>query len=159
MTGMTSRRRSLYFRHANERQMEFLRIFDAASVTECYARNESIVPQQGLALFNSPLALAQARLLARQLIEREDIGQGENAEGFVREAFLHVLCRQPTEQELHACSDFIEQQTAQLAAPETLTLLVTQDECQVPPAEDPRLRARENLVHVLLNHNDFVTIH
>ena len=26
------------------------------------------------------------------------------------------------------------------------------------PASDPALRARENLVHVLFNHNDFVTI-
>ena len=26
------------------------------------------------------------------------------------------------------------------------------------PADDPALRAREDLVHVLFNHNDFVTI-
>jgi hypothetical protein len=26
------------------------------------------------------------------------------------------------------------------------------------PASDPALRARENLVHVLLNHHEFVTI-
>jgi hypothetical protein len=28
----------------------------------------------------------------------------------------------------------------------------------VPPSDDPALRARENLVHVLMNHNDFVTV-
>jgi hypothetical protein len=28
----------------------------------------------------------------------------------------------------------------------------------VAPDTDPHLRARENLVHVLFNHNDFVTI-
>ena len=25
-------------------------------------------------------------------------------------------------------------------------------------ADDPAMRARENLVHVLMNHNDFVTV-
>ena len=44
--GLTSRRRSLYFRHAAEKQMEFLTLFDAASVNECYRRSESLVPQQ-----------------------------------------------------------------------------------------------------------------
>ena len=28
----------------------------------------------------------------------------------------------------------------------------------MPPSADPNQRARENLVHVLINHNDFVTI-
>jgi hypothetical protein len=31
-------------------------------------------------------------------------------------------------------------------------------ESQVKPSDDPHQRARENLVHVLLNHNDFVTV-
>src|SRR5262249_33592596 len=34
--GLKVPRRSLYFRHAAEKQMEFLAIFDAAGVTECY---------------------------------------------------------------------------------------------------------------------------
>jgi hypothetical protein len=32
------------------------------------------------------------------------------------------------------------------------------DAAPVKPADDPRQRARESLVHVLLNHGDFVTI-
>src|SRR5262249_1740796 len=43
--GLSVPRRSLYFRHAAEKQMEFLKLFDAASVTECYQRKESILPQ------------------------------------------------------------------------------------------------------------------
>src|ERR1700722_5635886 len=50
--GLVVARRSLYFRHAPEKQMEFLMLFDAASVNECYRRSESIVPQQALALAN-----------------------------------------------------------------------------------------------------------
>src|SRR5262249_37518236 len=34
--GLTVPRRSLYFQHAAEKQMEFLMLFDAPSVTECY---------------------------------------------------------------------------------------------------------------------------
>ena len=45
----TSRRRSLYFRHANEKQVTFLELFDAANPTACYRRAESVVPQQALA--------------------------------------------------------------------------------------------------------------
>ena len=47
--GLTVPRRSLYFQHAAEKQMEFLQIFDGAGVTECYRRKESILPQQALA--------------------------------------------------------------------------------------------------------------
>jgi hypothetical protein len=31
-------------------------------------------------------------------------------------------------------------------------------EATVEPADDPVERARENLVHVLMNHHDFVTV-
>ena len=68
--GLTVPRRSLYFRHAAEKQMEFLQIFDAAGVTECYRRKESILPQQALALANSDLSLRQARRLARHALVR-----------------------------------------------------------------------------------------
>ena len=50
--GLTSRRRSLYLRNAAEKEVEFLKIFDGPSVTECYARRPSVVPQQALALAN-----------------------------------------------------------------------------------------------------------
>jgi hypothetical protein len=66
-SGLTVYRRSLYFRHAHEKQMEMLKLFDAAGVTECYQRRESIVPQQALALVNSPLSEAMAKRLAQQL--------------------------------------------------------------------------------------------
>ena len=42
-------------------------LFDAANATECYRRSESIVPQQALALANSPLdAGAKHAVLAGQ---------------------------------------------------------------------------------------------
>src|SRR5262249_37492247 len=61
--GLTVPRRSIYFRHAAEKQMEFLAIFDGPSVTECYERKQAIMPQQALALFNSDLVRKHSRLL------------------------------------------------------------------------------------------------
>jgi hypothetical protein len=153
--GLTSRRRSLYFRHAAEKQMEFLTLFDAASVNECYRRSESIVPQQALALANSSLALEQSRLLARSLSARMGTA---NAETFVRVGFEQVLSRPPTAQESAVCVQFLHEQTALLADGKRKTASVGGPASPIPPAADPEQRARENLIHVLMNHNDFVTI-
>ena len=66
----TSRRRSLYFRHAKEKKATFLKLFDSANPTACYRRAESVVPQQALAMANSPLSFEQSRLLAAELSKR-----------------------------------------------------------------------------------------
>jgi hypothetical protein len=153
--GLTSRRRSLYFRHAAEKQMEFLTLFDAASVNECYRRSESLVPQQALALANSSLALEQSRLLAHSLSRK--IGTSDAA-SFVKAGFEQVLSRPPTAEETAACVQFLHEQTRLLAGGKGLTASNTTPVSRVPASADPGLRARENLIHVLMNHNDFVTI-
>src|SRR5207244_1441158 len=84
--GLTVPRRSLYFRHAAEKEMEFLTIFDAASVNECYERKHSIVPQQALALINSEVTLKHARILARTIAGKTN----GDATAFANSAFLHV---------------------------------------------------------------------
>jgi hypothetical protein len=155
--GLVSRRRSIYFQSAAEKQMEFLSVFDAANVTECYMRSESIVPQQALALANSSLVLANARLLAGKL--SQEVGpKPASAAAFIRAGFESVLGRFPTKQEQAVCAQFLRRQAALLADKKKLTAFNAGPPCGVPPAADPHLRARENLVHVLLNHNEFVTI-
>jgi hypothetical protein len=126
--GLTVPRRSVYFQHAAEKQMEFLQIFDAAGVTECYRRKESILPQQALALANSDLSLRMARRLAKSLSD----GAGTDSARFVTAAFEQVLSRPPTDAE--------------------------RDECLRYLGQDVVARRRESLVHVLMNHHDFVTI-
>ncbi len=140
--GLTLPRRSIYFRHAQEKQMEFLKIFDCAAVTECYQRKESILPQQALALANSEVSLKHARLLARSLATRA----GADPAAFTTAAFEQVLARPATAEELAECAAFLKQQAQRYS------------ESKPPAAADPALRARENLVHVLLNHHDFVTV-
>lgn len=134
---LTSTRRSIYLRHAAEKQAEFLQIFDGASVTECYERHPSVMPQQALAMGNSELTHRQAKLLAANL-GKESKGD-ETA--FVTLAFQRILARAPTKEELKECRVFLS------ATP-------------VADIKESMSSARhaENLMLVLLNHNDFVTV-
>lgn len=129
--GLVSRRRSLYLRLAAEKEVEFLRIFDGPTVTECYLRRPTVVPQQALALGNNELTLRESGRLARQLF-----GPGITDTQFAADAIRRVLGRAPRRGELPLCEQFLAEQAAKSS-----------------PA-----RAREQLVMVLFNHNDFVTI-
>lgn len=156
-SGETIYRRSLYFRTAYEKQMSMLVIFDAAAPNECYRRSESIVPQQALALSNSPLALDQARNLARILWSDADAAASED-DAILNQAFEVLLGRCCTREELMQCRVFLRQQEDLLKDTGALTQFGGAAKCLTQPSTDPALRARENLIHALINHNDFVTV-
>lgn len=132
-----SRRRSLYFVHSHNEHQTFLSLFDDASVLDCYRRAESIVPQQALALENSPLAGDMASLIADRISKHDP---GASDEHFVRMAFQLVLGCQPTAGEVPAA-------IAGLQAFQSAT-----------GAADSATEARTLLILSLLNHNDFVTV-
>jgi len=151
--GLSSRRRSIYLRTAAEKEVEFLKIFDGASVTECYARRPTVVPQQALALANSELTLKEARLLAGKLAETA----GSDLDKFVECAFLRILARHPTPDELKLCRSFLERRSQGLVA--AVAAAHATPKAAAPDDGLARMqRARENLIAVLFNHNDFVTI-
>jgi hypothetical protein len=102
------------------------------------------MPQQSLALANSTLTLAQAKLLAKQLTDEA----ADNHEAFIRAAFDRVLARVPTADEVKACLDFL---TPKEVASQT-------GAAPAAPVSAGPTRARENFILVLFNHNDFVTI-
>ena len=86
--GLTMPRRSLYFRTAKEKKVEFLSLFDSPNPVECYRRSESIAPQQALAMANSTLTLAQARLLAKTI--SDSVGKDSTDDSnrpFIADAF------------------------------------------------------------------------
>jgi hypothetical protein len=145
-------RRSLYFRMTPNESMEFLQLFDLANPDECYERKESVVPQQSLALMNSALVLSHARSLARALS-----ANATDAESFVTAAFEQILTRPPTEEERQRCVRFLTSHQEILAAAGEAKFPAAADS-RLDPAADLNLRSRENLVHVLFSHNDFVTI-
>ena len=149
-------RRSVYFQHTPDLQMQFLSAFDPANPLECYERLETVVPQQALALANSELGLTQARLLARDLTEQA-ADRGRPA-AFVNAAFERVLGRPPTQKERARSKGFLKSQADRLRDPGKLAAFEGGDASEVPPSAEPWLRARENLIHVLFNHNEFVTI-
>jgi len=157
--GMKTLRRSLYFRSSKEKKMTFLEMFDRANVTDCYRRSETVVPQQALAMVNSSLSLAQARTLAGKLVaDVASVAEAEREAAFVAAAFERILCRSATEDERSECLAFIAEQAERLAKPEALVAFTSGEPSSVAAATDPRQRARESLVHVLLNHNDFLTV-
>ncbi|MDA1054682.1 MAG: DUF1553 domain-containing protein [Planctomycetota bacterium] len=142
-------RRSLYFRNTPNEKMGMLEIFDVADPNSCYRRKESVVPHQSLAMMNSGLALDHARLLAGQL-------SGSDEE-FVASAFETVLSRSPSDAELVRCRQFLSEHAALLAA-KSSPHFAAGGSAKRAPAADAVTRARENFVHVLFLHNDFVTI-
>ncbi len=156
-TGQTNKRRSMYFQTAYEKQMKFLVIFDEASVNECYRRTESVVPHHALALSNSTLSFDQSRLLARKLLAELE-NTDDSGHAFITLAFEHVLSRTPSLREVEKCQAFLADQALRLASADKLTPFSTEGTSKVKPSADPKVRARENLIHVLMNHNDFVTI-
>lgn len=155
--GEKSKRRSIYLQHAYEKQMTMLVQFDAASPNECYRRSESVVPQQALALTNSSMSLAASRLLAKRLWD--EVAEAEKpTASFVRAAYLQILSRPPATEELTACAAFLDRQSETLADTTDLTRFIGGTQATVAAAQQPQQRARENLIQVLMNHNDFVTV-
>jgi len=127
----TEKRRSLYFRCAAEKQPEFLQVFDGPNVVECYERKPSVMPQQALAMLNSELAVTRARAAAAAVPPETDPA------ALIRDAFVHLLSREPTAEETAACLAFL-------------------NGCE--PTGTPPGRARELLYLALLNHHEFLTL-
>ena len=128
-----STRRSMYFFHSNNERNLFLTTFDEALVKDCYRREQSIVPQQALALTNSDLAIDSAEKIAARLSSRS-----ESETDFVRAAFAVVTGIHPRDDEVAAS-------------------VAALDEWRKLPNGSDR-QARTNLVWALINHNDFVTL-
>jgi len=140
VTDENSRRRSLYFAHSHNDHHPFLSMFDDASVLDCYRREESVLPQQALALENSQLASAMAEKIVRQITATKP--QMDDAE-FSRTAFITILAWEPSSEEL----ELAQQAFGKLS-----------ELARVGNHADPVMRARINLVQSFLNHNDFVTV-
>ena len=137
--GFESKRRSIYFRHSPDTQMEFLKMFDAPNPAECYMRSQSVVPQQALALANSQISQEEARVHCGKTRHRERAGR-------FRENSLRDNTRtSPVSGRTSGRRAISAAATGPAGVAQSIRAYAEQ-------------RARENFVHVLLNHNDFVTI-
>ncbi len=90
-----SPRRSLYFTQSMDLHERFLSTFDAADVLQCYRRDESVLPQQALALANSRVTLQMAAKLAA-LFERQItvVPKAAQAEALVQSRIPLRSCRE-----------------------------------------------------------------
>ncbi len=133
----TSLRRSLYFWHSEISRNPFLTTFDDAAVMECYQRDQSIVPQQALALSNAGIVHDAAAKIAGRV---QASGSPADDNAFVERAFRTILHRLPSADERSACE-----------------AAMTKWRAAKPPAgaADP---AKVLMVWAILNHNDFVTL-
>ena len=147
-------RRSVYFRTSPDNQMQMASVFDAANPNACYRREESIVPNQSLALFNGGLALDQSRKLAAKLSR----DCGADNEQFAKTAWYRILGREPGYQERKLMLEFLSNQRRLLANGKQLDRFAGGGESKMAPSGEPAQRARENLVHALFNHNEFITV-
>jgi hypothetical protein len=129
-----SKRRSIYFLHSYNDRQKFLEQFDDANVLDCYRRGTSIVPQQALAMSNSKFAVAVTESIAKRFA-----GAGSD-EGFVTAAYLDLLGTKPNAVELAACREAMEEWR------------------KVLNVRGTNAKARANLVHTLVNSNDFITV-
>jgi hypothetical protein len=146
-------RRSMYYRYARGDQMQFLTMFDAPSIEECYRRHVTIVPQQALALTNSKLVFIRADEIARAI--EAETGAGTASE-FVTAAFERLLGRKPSADELVASCDGLVQLAELEKDPPVASEAVVKSGGNESSAVVARARAA--FIHVLLNHNDFITI-
>jgi hypothetical protein len=156
----TSHRRSLYFLHTPDSRAKFLDLFDNANPEDCYRRRESIVPNQALAMAHSELSIVQSRRASEIVNRTHNQSQGKQSTDpeFVTAAFEQILTRRPLPAEHAACETFLRKQAEFFRQNKQLTVFRAVPAGKLGPSKDPVLRARENLVHVLINHNDFVTI-
>lgn len=147
---LTTTRRSLYYSSYPESggKSEFGELFDAPDPSECYRRTRSVVPQQALALTNSELVHNLSGTLAGTLWKGAEplpanakTEEQDQTQRFIGGAFESILSRSPTSAEREACLVFLTKQAG-----------------SADPATESAVRAREGLVRVILNHNDFVTI-
>ena len=142
-----SLRRSLYFFHSNNERNLFLTTFDEALVKECYRRDQSIVPQQALALSNSRLVLDSAVRIAER-IGREGQGGRVEEQEFIEQAFQQILGIRADESMVGASRRAMERWRS----------LPEGGIGQGSSIPDRIMPDRIMLVWSLLNHNDFVTL-
>ena len=128
-----SNRRSLYFFHSNNDRNQFLRMFDEALVTDCYRRDQSIVPQQSLALNNSKLTNQSAAQISKAFSKPNDTDRV-----FIASCFKVLLGIEPSENEIGASLQA-------LASWRNL-------------ANGNTEKSRARFVMILINHSDFITV-
>jgi hypothetical protein len=136
-----NRRRSVYLEVRRNFLHPMMLAFDTPIPFNAMgARNVSNVPAQALILMNDPFVLEQADRWTKRLLKID-----QPTADRIKEMFLSVIGRQPTEAELQSCLAFIDQHTKTAVA-------------GIEPAAVAETAWRD-LCHILFNMKDFVFLY
>lgn len=126
-------RRSLYYscQPEDDGKSPLGAIFDGPDANDCYRRTRTIIPQQSLALTNSDWVHKMSQEILKQIDAPKFPDNSAGNRSFCEAAFLRILGRAASEQEVQVCCRYLERSDG---------------------------AARGSLVRALINHNDFVTI-
>lgn len=142
-------RRSLYYTSQPDDygRLLLLENFDLPDTCDGYRRSANILPQQALALTNSPTARSMSQTLATHLRSEiaKDLLESEDRNVVIQRAFVRVLSRPASPQEITAVEHFWDEMKSALLAAGSDSNAADQ-------------AALESLVHALLNHHEFVTL-
>lgn len=106
-------RRTVYLVKKRTIPIPFLNLFDQPDGSfSCEKRSRSIVPTQALSMMNSPFLKKNTIALANRLLEKS-----QDRTSIVTEAFLAILSRQPSPEELTTCLEFFEEPSSQPVSP------------------------------------------
>ena len=134
-------RRSIYILSRRSQPLTFLRTFDLASPDpNCVSRGTSTVVAQSLAMLNSEFSQRMGREFARRVLTQASPATDD---GQIRYAFQVAYSRQPSEDELSRCREFLMTQSSQ-------------HEGKTP--EEARDAAWADLCRLLLATNEFLYI-
>ena len=133
-------RRTIYMLQIRSLQMPFIKVFNGPNIDEsCPVREVTTVTPQVFALFNSRFLREQSEAMAERLLREV----GDDPSQQIRQAFRLTFQRQPGNDELDSCREFLEKPM---------------------PTESPMGQSRDNAPHgsladlclVLLNSNEFI---
>ena len=134
-------RRSIYLRVRRNFLTPMMTAFDTPSPFSTIGRRSvSNLPAQALILLNDPFVIEQSHVWARRVLADEKLSPAEH----VRRMYATALCRPPSEKEISAALEFLNQQAEQLGIAPASRLI---DE-----------RPWADLGHVLFNVKEFIFI-
>jgi hypothetical protein len=130
--GYNTRRRSIYLPVVRNQLPEILSVFDAADANAVTAkRNETTVPSQAMFMLNSAFVREQSLQFAKQLLADKKA----NDEARLRRAYVQVLGRLPTADEMAAAVTYMRLYTAKAKSagrtPDESRLAAWQSYCQM----------------------------
>lgn len=124
-------RRSIYILLRRSQPLTFLRTFDQASPDpNCVSRGSSTVVAQSLAMLNSDFSQRMGREFANRILAQAIPATDE---GQIRYAFEVAFAREPSEDEMDNCRDFLHTQSSHRIgeSPEVAQIETLSDLCRL----------------------------